>query len=260
MTSSNKFAQSISKKVLITGASSGIGLEFAHLFARDNYDLTLVARNEEKLEKLKKDLEEKYNSNIKIIIADLSKKENSKIVFEKSGPVDVLVNNAGFGLTGEFAKNDLERELDMIELNISSLTALTKLFLPSMLENKSGKILNVASTAAFQPGPFMAVYFATKAYVLHFSEALVVELAGTGVSVTALCPGPTKTNFEKTAGRNDFFKGKILTAKRVAEIGYQAMKKNKTFIITGTKNKVLIWLNRLTPRNIVAKIVGKLIK
>ena len=175
--------------------------------------------------------------------------------------VDVLINNAGFGNLGKFSESDLKKELEMINVNISALTALTRLFLPEMIAKNHGKILNVASTAAFQPGPMMSVYYATKAYVLSFSEALSEELKGTGVTVTALCPGPTASNFQKTAGIQEtkLIKGKrIATSKEVAEFGYDAMMKGKRIAVQGTMNKLMAYGVKFLHRRLVTRTVKKM--
>src|SRR5689334_20586996 len=191
------------RTALVTGGSGGIGFELAKVLARNGFDLTLVARKRDTLEAAAGRLEGQYEVNVHVFAADLRRSEAPQSVFDfllnENIPIEVLVNNAGFGLGGEFSETDLNRELEMIQVNIAALTHLTKLFLPPMIKRKSGRILNVASTAAFQPGPLMAVYYATKAYVLSFSEALAEELRDSGVSVTALCPGPTRTDFASTA-------------------------------------------------------------
>src|SRR5271166_4002120 len=196
-----------SKTALITGASFGIGAEFARIFAREGYHLVLVARTADKLRQIASELEKAHGTRSLILATDLSDPGAAAYVLDQtmraSIQVDVLVNNAGFGQYGLFAENDLEECLRQIQLNVTTLTHLTRLYLPAMIERKSGGILNVASAAAFQPGPLMAVYFATKAYVLHFSEALSNELNGTGVTVTCLCPGPTATEFLKRANIAD---------------------------------------------------------
>lgn len=252
---------------LITGASSGIGLALARIFASHSFDLILVARREEKLLALKKEIEEKYPVSVEIIVQNLAEKNAAKFMYEKikaeNKTVSILVNNAGFGNYGYFSETNGEEESNMVQVNITALTELTKLFLPDMLAKKSGKILNVASTAAFQPGPLMAVYFATKAYVLSFSEALSRELQGTGVSVTCLCPGPTKTEFQDVAKfekDHSFNNEKFPTAHDVAELGYHALMKKRTIAIHGWKNFFLIQLLRITPRRLVTKIVMKLQK
>ena len=183
------------KTALITGASVGIGRDLAELFARDGHHLVLTARNEGQLQELAAKLRDQYHVNVEVIVQDLSVAGASQQIFERlqSKPIDYVVNNAGFGSHGLFAGAELQSQLAMLQVNIVALTHLTRLLLPGMLARKSGRILNVASLAAFLPGPYMAVYYATKAYVLSFSEALSSETAGSGVTVTALCPGATRT-------------------------------------------------------------------
>jgi uncharacterized protein len=193
----------MNKSVLITGASSGIGLNFSHKFAESGHDVILVARSEGKLRTLALELESKYGVRAYVFTSDLSEPGASKVLYDKvkaqGTQVDILINNAGFGLFGEFEETELSKELDMIQVNITALTELSKYVGQEMVARKSGQILNVASTAAFQPGPLMAVYYATKAYVLSFSEALANEWATHGVKVTALCPGATRTGFSDAA-------------------------------------------------------------
>src|SRR6185436_6905763 len=186
---------------LVTGASSGIGADLARELAQGGHDLVLVARGEDKLKALAAELEKAHSIRARVISADLAQPDAAVQLVKQLGgtPIDVLINNAGYALYGRFAETDAADELRMIQVNIVALTQLAKLLLPGMLARKKGRILNVASTAAFQPGPLMAVYYATKAYVLSFSEALANELQGTGVGVTALCPGPTRTGFQKRA-------------------------------------------------------------
>lgn len=249
--------------VLITGASAGIGWELAHVFARHGHNLVLTARSAEKLRSLADDLKSRHGILVQVIVQDLSGPGSPDRIFREIQnqkiSIDILVNNAGFGTYGFFAKTNLEKELEMIRLNISALTHLTKLFLPGMLERKSGKILNVASTAAFQPGPVMAVYYASKAYVLSFSEALAAELSGTGVSVTALCPGPTESEFQKAAGINGqnllFNQMTVMKARKVAETGYSGLLKGKRIIIPGFLNRLLPFFVRLSPRSLVTTVV-----
>lgn len=251
------------KRVLITGASAGIGRELAHLFARGGYALVLVSRNEARLCDLAEELQRKYQTQSKIIAKDLSRPGAASEIFielrEESLPVEILVNNAGFGGHGRFVDTDLATELEMIELNLTALTHLAKLFLKPMIARGSGKILNVASTAAFFPGPLMAVYYATKAYVLSFSEALAEELQGTGVTVTCLCPGPTATEFQKRARLADVFllKGRAMDAKTVAEIGYRALRKGKRVAIAGLGNRLAVAFGKLFPRVLVARAVKR---
>src|SRR5271163_3897825 len=222
------------KTALITGASFGIGLELARIFAREGYNLVLVARTADKLRQLASELEKAHGTRSLILAVDLSEPGAAAYVLDQTTragiDVDVLVNNAGFGQYGPFAENDLEECLRQIQLNITTLTHLTRLYLPEMIkrassEKTTGRILNVASTAAFQAGPLMAVYYATKAYVLHFSEAIANELEGTGVTVTCLCPGPTSTEFQKRAKLEGIRLTKFGTmdAHTVAEDGYRVL-------------------------------------
>lgn len=249
------------KTVLITGASSGIGYELAHLFAKDGFQLVLVARSQDRLMKLAGELKEKYKAPAAILPKDLSHPLSPSEIFielqERSIHIDVLVNNAGFGNHGLFSETNLSDELEMIRVNVTSLVHLTKLFLKDMLTKRDGKILNVASTAAFQPGPFMAIYYAAKAFVLSFSEALSEELIGTGVSVTCLCPGPTQSDFQKRAGLQDILllRGKMMDSKIVAEAGYKGLMRNKTLVIPGLQSKFFAFLIRFSPRNWVTRIV-----
>ncbi len=250
--------------VLITGASSGIGLEFAKIFAKHGHNLVLVARSEETMKELKSHLEKNFGIEVRIIIQDLKYYNAPQAIYDavqKEGVnVNILVNNAGFGNYGRFQETDLETELEMIQVNITALTHLTKLFLRDMVHNNNGRILNVASTAAFQPGPFMAVYYATKSYVLSFSEALSEELRGTKIKVTALCPGPTKTNFQKTAKivGGDLFGKNIPTGKEVAEYGYDSMVLGRRVAIYGFKNRLFATLVRFFPRSLVTRMVRKM--
>lgn len=244
------------KTALVTGASSGIGLDFSRLLAADGYHLFLVARSEEKLQQLAREI-----GNASVIVADLTSPDAPQKVFEASGPVDVLINNAGYGVTGPFIETDLAKELGMIQVNIAALTHLTKLFVRPMVARNSGHIVNVASTAAFQPGPLMAAYYATKAYVLSFSEAIAEELRKTAVTVTALCPGPTATGFAEVAGMESsrlFNLSKPMSSAEVARYGYEAMKHGKRVAIPGMANKLLTQSIRVSPRRLVTSIVRKL--
>jgi uncharacterized protein len=246
---------------LITGASSGIGLEFAKIFAREGHNLVLVARSVETLNTLKDSLEKEYDIVVKVLIYDLAHYDSPTRIYEevrKSGMnVNILVNNAGFGTYGKFSETNLDTELDMIQVNITALTHLTKLFLKDMIADNNGRILNVASTAAFQPGPLMAVYYATKAYVLSFSEALAEELRDTKIKVTTLCPGPTATNFTKAAGTQNikFFEKNKASDQDVAQYGYDSLINGKRVAIYGLRNKLLVQSTKLVPRKTVTRIV-----
>jgi hypothetical protein len=253
------------KTALITGASSGIGLELAKIFASKGVNLIIVSRNIIELSKLKSELLEKNKIYIEEIIKDLSVPGSAKQVFDEvksiSFDVDYLINNAGFGDYGPFYKSDWAKQERMINLNMLTLTQLTHLFLPEMVKRKSGRIMNVASTAAFQPGPLMSVYYASKAYVLFFSEAIANELEGTGVTVTALCPGPTKSGFQKAANVEHskmLNADSIPTSKEVAEYGYKAMMKGKRVAIHGIMNKEIAFLSRRAPKKFILNTVRKL--
>jgi uncharacterized protein len=252
------------KTALITGASSGIGLELAHLFAQEGYRLVLVARNRGALHELADDLQSRYSVTIRISPKDLAHPASPAELYQElqeAGIVlDVLVNNAGFGGSGSFANTDWNNEAEMIQVNIAALTHLTKLFLPQ-IRAREGKLLNVASTAAFQPGPFMAVYYASKAYVLHFTEALAEELSGTGATVTCLCPGPVKTNFQQRAHLSNTRMATtplLVDVREVARIGYEGMKQGKRLVIPGWKNRLIVQMLRVSPRNMVTKAVSRL--
>jgi uncharacterized protein len=246
---------------LITGASLGIGHELAKLFAADGSNLALVARSEDKLSEIGRQLQMKHGIAVHVLAKDLAKPEAPQEIFtelQKAGvSVDVLVNNAGFGSYGFFAESDPVRDLEMIAVNITTLTHLTRLFLPEMLRKKSGGILNVASTAGFQPGPLMAEYYATKAYVISLTEALANELNGSGVTASVLCPGPTATDFQARAGLKDspLFASGVMTAEAVARYAYRNFLKGKTTIIPGFKNRVLLQIERFAPRALTPRIV-----
>ncbi len=250
---------------LITGASNGIGLELAKVHASKGGDLVLVARNKSKLDSLKADLEKKFNISVYIIGKDLSASNSADEVFNETSSqniqIDYLVNNAGFGDFGMFTETEWSKEFQMINLNITTLTRFTKLYLKDMVKRGSGKIMNVASTAAFQSGPTMAVYYATKAYVLSFSEAVNNEVSDKGVTVTTLCPGATESGFQVAAAMEEsaLVKGKKLpTSKEVAEYGYAAMIKGKTVAIHGFMNYMLANSVRLFPRKLIVKVTRKM--
>ena len=248
---------------LVTGASSGIGLELARKFAQNHYDLVLVARNRARLMEIGGELQKQYGVNVRISPKDLSHYQAPRELFdeltEAGVKIHTLVNNAGFGGYGEFATSDLQHELDMMQVNVVSLTELTKLFLPQIIAIQ-GAVLNVASTAAFQPGPLMAVYYATKAYVLSFSEALAEELAARGVKVSVLCPGPVPSGFQARAnldGSPMLKSPAVLDAATVAAIGYDGLQAGKRVVIAGRLNKIGVQMLRLSPRNVVTKMVKK---
>jgi uncharacterized protein len=251
------------KVALITGASSGIGLDLARLMA-PNFDLVITARHADQLDKVALELQAKHGSHVHAIAGDLSHPGVAHQIFsevERRGlTVDILINNAGFGASGAFAESNLQNELEMIELNITALTALTKLALPGMLKRRWGKIMNVASTAGFQPGPWMAVYYATKAYVILFSEAIANELKGSGVTVTCLCPGATATNFARRAEmeHSRLFRLGAMRSLDVARAGYKGMMRGRTMVIPGWLNKALAMSVRLSPRKLVTAISGSL--
>ena len=247
--------------VLITGASAGLGLEFARLFARDHFNLVLVARSGPKLNELAEQLRREHSVQVKVIPLDLGLPQASQTLFEETQragiQVHILVNNAGYGFSGEFAQIPLGESYGQIQLNIMALTLLTRLYLGPMLERRSGRIMNVASTAAFQPGPLMAVYYATKAYVLSFSEALADELRLSGVKVTCFCPGATLTEFQKRARTENsrlFKQMSPMDAKMVAADGYAALMAGKTLAISGFRNWLVAESVRFAPRKVVTAI------
>ncbi len=251
----------MNQTALITGASSGIGLDLARLFARDGHDLVLVARSEGKLQELADELHAQHGIAAHVVPEDLSDPASPQRLFDATGErdlsIDFLVNNAGFGLTGRFAELDLERQIEMVRVNVTSLTHLTRLFLPGMLERGRGRVLNLASTAAFQPGPLMAVYYATKAFVLSFSEAIAEEVSGSGVTVTAFCPGPTATGFAETAQMNKSRLFNLMTpmpSMKAARIGYRGMLRGKRVVVPGVMNWIGAESVRFGPRILVAKI------
>ncbi|EKQ50731.1 MULTISPECIES: SDR family oxidoreductase [unclassified Clostridium] len=238
--------------VLITGASSGIGLELARIFASHKHNLILVSRNAHKLKELAYELEEEHESKVHIISHDLSKPEASKQIFHKVAElgvqVDILINNAGGGYVGFFHETDAHKDLEIMQVNMIALTEMTKIFSREMIKRRKGSILNVASTGAFSPGPFTAVYYASKAYVLSLSEALRIELRQYNINVTTLCPGATRTNFAKNAGKKDM--PNAMDAKAVARAAYNGLINNKKIVVPGVENKILIKL----PKKLVSEI------
>jgi short-subunit dehydrogenase len=251
------------KTALVTGAASGLGYELALLLAKDAYKLILVDIDTENLSKVKTEIEADFNVEVLTLAKDLSLPNIAQDIMDDldNHQIDVLINNAGFGLFGSFAETDWERESAMLQVHIMTTTHLTKLALEGMVKRGSGKILNMSSLAAFQPGPLMSIYYASKGYMLSFSEAIANELKGTGVSVTALCPGPTKTAFQETVSedaKENKIKFNMANAKEVALYGYKAMLKGKTYAIPGGFNKFLATLPRFMPRNTATSIVRKI--
>ncbi len=252
---------------LITGASKGIGLELAYIFAKNKHNLILVARTRELLDKIKADLINKYEILVEVIVEDLTKENVAKDIYNytkaKKLNVDVLVNNAGFGDYGNFVDTSISKNQDMVQLNIVTLTELSHYYLKDMIKNKSGKIMNVASIASFLPGPLMATYYATKSYVLSFTEALSKELKNTGVSVTALCPGTTRTNFFDVANANEKNSNLLKNMKpadpyKVALYGYKKLMKKKVIALYGGTNKLLVFLIRFVPRSLVRSVAYRI--
>lgn len=253
------------KTALITGASGGFGREFADILASEGYDLVLVARNKEKLEDLAAALEKYYGIETYVFPADLSRKGAANYIYEFTKlmdlEIDVLINNAGFGDYGYFVDSDWQKQEDMINVNITSLAHLTHLYSRDMVKNGYGRIMNVASVAGFMPGPMMANYYATKNYVLSFTEALAVELQPMGVTLTALCPGPSDTDFEKAANAQSsgLFEGMyVMDARTVAEYGYAKMLAGKTVAVPGAVNKALVGAAKIAPKGIVRNLVYRI--
>jgi uncharacterized protein len=257
--------QRTAKTALVTGASAGLGTHFVRLFAQDGHDLVLVARRQDKLDQVATELRQVYGVHTTVIAADLTDPKASLHLHEevmRAGiEVEFLVNNAGFGTSGAFVELNLARELDLIELNVKALTHLTGLVLPAMVARRSGRILNVSSLAGFVPGPFMATYYASKAYVLNFTEALAYELRGTGVTATVLCTGTTATEFAQVAGvENAPLFNSSADAASVALYGYCSMLKGKTIAIPGVKNKLSLESLRVSPRSVMRVLAGHLNK
>ena len=250
---------------LITGASAGIGKEFANIHAEKGGDLILVARRKDKLEELKEQLQKKHNLEIKVIAKDLAAPNAPQEIYDelkKAGlEVDYLINNAGFGGRGKFHERELNQDLNMINLNVVALTTLTRLFLPDFVARNSGRILNVSSTASFMPGPLQAVYFATKAYVTFFSNAIAEELHDTNISVTNLMPGATETEFAEVSGmdKTDLF-NKTVTARSVAQDGYNAMLRGKLDVVSGLtmSQKVMMAMIPFTPKKMLLKQIRQM--
>ncbi|HJZ88957.1 MAG TPA: SDR family oxidoreductase [Polyangia bacterium] len=249
---------------LITGASAGLGSEYAKLFAADGHELVLVARRRDRLDALAAELAQAHGAEAHVVTADLASADGAARVIAEVGrlgvEVEFLVNNAGFGTTGAFAELDPARELEMVRVNVITLVTLTRAFLPAMIARKRGRILNIGSTAGFQPGPFMAVYYASKAFVNVFTEALWYELRGTGVTATVSCPGATATEFATVAGndRTRLFRAGAAPARVVASQGYRAMMAGRPMVVHGLKNKLGVQLLRVSPRSAVRAIAASL--
>ena len=251
--------------VLITGASSGIGLELAHVYAENGYNLFLTARREDNLLELKKTIEGKHNVIVNYFPLDLAAPISSEILYAKTKELnlnfEILINNAGFGMYGEFVKSDIAQNEMMLNLNTLSLTKLCHFYANDMVKHGSGHIVNIASTAAFQPVPYFAAYSATKAYVLHFSEALAYELKPKNVFVTTICPSATVSEFGQTAGFKDGeMQSNMPSSRELAEFAFKEVKKKKVMSIYGGKNAFMIFSQRFAPRNITTKIAGSMMK
>ncbi len=257
--------KSAPKTVLITGATSGIGLALARRFARESYNLIIVARSESELQTVKAALELEFKIMVTTMVKDLSKEGAAAEVYDtihhSDTIVDVLVNNAGYAEYGLFHDIPLANELSLVQLNLVTMTTLLKLFSDEMIARKSGKILNVGSTAAFMPGgPLMSVYYATKAFMLSLTEAMAKELHGTGVAISILCPGATKTRFQDTAKINDtlIIRMGMMSAETVADVGYRGLMSGKTIIVPGILNKAMVQVLRISPRKLVRAIILKM--
>ena len=253
------------RTALVTGASIGIGYELARLCAEDGCRLILVARSGDRLEEVAGEFEREFGTESRILVKDLTDEAAAAELVDDLNAdditVDILINNAGVGDYGLFAESDADRQLNMVRLNIVSLLYLTRLLLPGMIERRWGRVLNLASTAAFVPGPLMATYYASKAFVLSFSLALSNELSGTGVTATVLCPGPTETGFQKASNVEGtrLFRGSMtMQARPVAKDGYRAMVKGKAMIVSGARNKVIAFMTRFAPKVMLSRIARKL--
>lgn len=253
------------KTALVTGASSGLGREFCDLAAADGYNLVLVARNPHRLEEAATQLRTEHGRDVDIIAKDLGEAGAAGAIYnevkQRGLRPSVLINNAGFAYNGYFEKQNLAELDSMMQTNMVALTTLTRLFLPDMLGRREGRILNVASTAAFQPGPLMTVYYASKAYVLSFTEALGVEIEGSGLTATVVCPGPVKTGFQARAGLHDSVMLRsplVMDARRVAEIGYRAMMAGKAVCVPGALNALTAFLALHSPRSLTARMAKKI--
>lgn len=252
------------ERALITGASSGIGWELAKLFAGDKSDLVLVARRKERLDALAEELKDEFGVDVYVLPKDLSDPEAPKEIFEELKAagidVDVVVNNAGFGLRGPFANIDMDGQIDMVQVNVVALTHLTRLFLPGIIERGRGGILNVGSLAGFQPGPNLAVYYATKAYVLSLTEAISEEITNPNIKISCLAPGPVRTEFGEKSALDDslLFKMSLMDVGPVVREGYEGFRQGKVIVLPGIKQKLIPLFLRFTPRFLVRKIVKSL--
>lgn len=249
--------------VLITGASSGIGYDLAWIFGENNYNLILVARNEKRLNEIKKELNNKLKVDIRIFQCDLACSEDienlySKILHENL-KVKYLINNAGCGSFGKFDNINIKTDLNLIDVNVRSITHMMKLFIPVIRKTSNGGVLNIASTAAFSPGPYMSVYYASKAYVINLTEALREEFKEDNIKICALCPGPTKTNFQINSkiNKNSKVKPILMESRKVAEIAYRDFMKNKGIIVPGYNNKILVTLSKLLPNKLLCKVIKR---
>ncbi len=251
---------------LITGASSGIGLELARTFARKGHNLVVVARDQVRLEQLAGELEAQHGITVKVLVKDLSSPSAAREIYETlkddSITVDILVNNAGLIVYGNFHQTDWEKETRMIQVNLLTLTALAKLFVPDMVARGYGRILNIGSNGSFAPSPLNAVYSATKAYVLSFSEAIAEELAGTGVTVTALCPGATRTALQERAQMDDvrLLGWGVMEAAEVARTGYRSLMAGQRVVVPGFYNQIQVFFIRFLPRSMVVKMAKALLQ
>ena len=246
---------------IVTGGASGLGFEFVKLLLNDKYNVVIVDNDKKELNNIKSKLDLKFEKKIIVLHKDLSNPNSSKEIFKelKNKNVEVLINNAGFGLFGMFNDTDWEIERNMIMVHVMCTTEMSKLFLKNMIKKKKGKILNMASLAAFQPGPLMSIYYSTKAFILHFSESIANELKGSGVSVTVLCPGQTRTNFQKkVSSKEKKINFNFSTAEEVAKYGYNAMMNGKTIAIPGIINKILSTIHRFIPRSLATKLMRKI--
>ncbi len=247
---------------LITGASAGIGCELSKLFAANGYNVVLVARDRIRLESLAAELRTRYPIHARVLVQDLSQSGAAQKIFDElvDLPVTALVNNAGFGVFGLFSENDLTRQTEMVQVNVTALMQLTHLFLKPMLLRGSGRILNVASTAAFQPGPTVNVYYATKAFVYSFSYALADELDGSGVTVTTLCPGGTRTEFFDRAGHRPLNAAVLMDAALVARIGYRGLMHGQRVVIPGLLNRIMAFISKRLPGWMTSPVVRRIHK